>query len=128
MVQRSDGHNLSTQLWIPETETFTVAGGVATLRTRMRFLETEVPPLIHTPRKEMQSVDLSIGEYIGIQTVHVRDGNLIGLGSFQLTGDPRLTKIELGIDRDDEMVLRIPEKIFDTWRANYMRAPTRSPN
>lgn len=127
VVQRSDGRNLSTQLWIPETEAFNVAGGVATLRTRTRLLETKVPPLIRTPREEMQSVDLSIGEYIGIQTVHVRDGNLIGLGSFQLTGDPKLTEVELGVSPDGEMVLRIPETTFEIWRTRYRPAPTLVP-
>ena len=119
VVQRSDGRNLSTQLWIPETEAFTVADGIASLRTRTRFVETKVPPLIRTPGQEMQFVDLSIGEYVGIYTVHVRDGNLIGLGSFQLTGDPKLTQVELAISPNNEMVLCIPETTFNIWRTNY---------
>lgn len=119
VVQRSDSGKLSTELWIPEHESFHISDGVAVLRTRSRFLETTVPTLIHTSRQPIAAVNLSIGEYVGIYTVHVRDGKLIGLGNFQLTGDPRLTGVEFTGQRDGEMIIRIPEELFETWKTQF---------
>lgn len=85
------------------------------LHTRNRRLEKVVPPLLHSRTELWKRSTLSIGDYVAAQTVHVRDGRLIGLGSFALIGDPALTGVTLRGEPNDRLRLAIASDVFDTW-------------
>ncbi|MES3098932.1 hypothetical protein [Sphingomonas faeni] len=115
VIQRSDGQRLAFELWAPEDEEFTAEGETMVLHTRNRRLEKVVPPLLHSRTELWKRSTLSVGNYVAAQTVHVRNGRLIGLGSFALIGDPALTGVALGGEPNDRLRLAIAIDVFETW-------------
>lgn len=118
IVQRSDGRRLAFELWAPEMEEFGSEQGFMILDTRNRFLEKAVPPLLHNRAEPWKPSTLSIGDYVTAQTVHIRDGRLIGLGSFTLVGDPALTGITLEGEPNEKLRLAITYDVFETWKTS----------
>lgn len=115
VIQRSDGRRLAFELWAPETEEFAAELGTMVLHTRNRCWEKVVPPLLHSRTDPPRQSKLSVGDYVAAQTVHIRDGSLVGLGSFTLVGDPALTGVTLAGDPNEKLRLTIASDVFETW-------------
>jgi len=64
-----------------------------------------------------------MGDYVAAQTVHVRGGQLVGLGSFQLAGDPALTGVAIGGEPNGRMRLTLVRELFETWMTRFLSVP-----
>lgn len=129
VIQRSDRGRLTFELWVPEADSFNVSGETATLQCNTRFLETVVPPLLSGRSEAKERPPLSTGEYVSAQTAHVKDGRLVGLGSFQLAGDPLLLGVTLAGDPNKYVRLVINRELFDSWMTRFNPAPMKlAPN
>lgn len=127
VVQRSDGIQLAFELWAPENDDFSIEGEDVVLDSAVRFVEKLVPPLLHTRREPYRRPSLATGDYVAAQTVHVREGKLIGLGSFQLAGDPALTGVTTAGEPNGRLHLSIPRNLFETWMTRFSPVQTVAP-
>lgn len=119
IVQRSDGRRLAFEQWITESKKLTISDEGASLRSRVRFNEKVVPPLLHARSEAYERPTLATGDYVGVQLVHFHEGRLTGVGSFQLAGDPRLSGVVLGREPDGAIVLTLERKLVDIWMNKF---------
>ena len=123
VMQRASAGRLSFEQWTLENGAFTNSGSKALLQAASHFHEVFVPPLLHMRTPHPPVADLATCEYVNIQVFHHRGGKMIGLGCFQLMGDPRLNALRLSGRRAENVEVEISEDLFETWRLKFTPFP-----